>query len=65
MLQSFVRENGHEISRSEDLTKGGKNPLAMLSSANLSTWFGDQHLVYEVEAVNRALNAIYRNLLIH
>ena len=34
MLQSFIRENGQEISRSEDLTKGGANPLATLASAN-------------------------------
>lgn len=32
MLQSFIRENGQEISRSENLTKNGLNPLATLAN---------------------------------
>ena len=36
-MNSFVRENGQEISRSEELTKGGANPLATLASANRAT----------------------------
>jgi hypothetical protein len=33
-MNSFVRENGQEISRSEDLTKNGANPLATLAGVN-------------------------------
>ncbi|MEQ1884962.1 MAG: DUF6152 family protein [Bryobacteraceae bacterium] len=36
-MVSFIDENGQEISRGEDLTKGGPNPLATLASKNQST----------------------------
>ena len=37
MLQSFIGEDGREISRNEDLTKIGADPLATLASTNRAT----------------------------
>jgi len=36
-VTSFVRENGQELSRSEDLRKGGVDPLATLAIVNRTT----------------------------